>query len=282
MPADSNAGSDNSSEPPSSRKPIFQSAWYWILCLVALDYMSSLGYMPSIAYDVAGRLAPLATLVLVAVTLLGALPVYFYLAGRSPNGQGSIALLERLIPGWLGKLLILILLGFAATDLIFTRTFSAADAAEHVLHSPEGNWQGVLDHLSNQWEGRRHHAPEIVREISSKWSSRQLVVTIVMLAVGLFVSVVFRKGFRRRFIQVAVVTTAVYLVLNALVIGFGVAFLVDHPELIERWWGQVQAGDWQARCRALPAPLTLPSSGWLRSCSFRRSRWGLAVSKWQC
>src|SRR5580658_9182232 len=154
MPADCPV-SDNSTEPPSKRST-YQSAWPWIMCVVGLDYMSTLGYVPSIAFDTSGRLAPLAMAGLVVVTLFGALPVYCYLAGRSPNGQGSLVLLERLIPGWLGKLLILILLGFAATDLIFTRTFSAADAAEHVLHSPEANWQRTIGQLSDQWEQGRH------------------------------------------------------------------------------------------------------------------------------
>ncbi len=246
MPADSTDLCDNSSEPPSKRSA-YQSHWLWFMCLVGLDYMSTLGYVPSIAFDAAGRLAPLAMAGLVVVTLFGALPVYCYLAGRSPNGQGSLILLERLIPGWFGKLLILILLGFAATDLIFTRTFSAADAAEHVLHSPEANWQRTIGQLSEHWEQNRNDVARVARQISAKLSSRQLMVTILLLGVGLVIAVVFRKGFRKRFIQIAVGTVAVYVVLNALLIGFGIAFLLERPELIEHWRNAVQAGDWQAR-----------------------------------
>lgn len=247
MPAKSNSTkADSSSEPPSSR-PIYQTAWPWVLCVVGLDYMSTLGYVPSIAFDVAGRLAPLAMAVLVIVTLLGALPVYCYIAGRSPNGQGSFVLLERLISGWAGKLLILVLLGFAATDLIFTRTFSAADAAEHILHCPEQNCRQSLDHLSCYWEQNRDGMPGFLRALSDTWSSRQLVVTLLVLAAGLIVTFVFRSGFRKRFIQIAVVTVVFYMALNAILISSGIVYLFGRPELIQNWWQAVQQGDWQAR-----------------------------------
>src|SRR5438876_10283912 len=94
----------------------YQSHWLWVLCLVGVDYFSSLAYQPSIAFEAAGFLAPLATVVVVLFTFLGALPVYAYVAGRSPHGQGAAGLLERAVPGWIGKLLILILLGLAAAD----------------------------------------------------------------------------------------------------------------------------------------------------------------------
>src|SRR6516225_10036991 len=90
---------------------VVQSYWLWVLCLIGLDYFSTLGYQPSIAYEAAGRLAPLATLVVAGVTLFCALPVYLHVAARSPNGQGAIGLVERLVPGWVGKMVILVLLG---------------------------------------------------------------------------------------------------------------------------------------------------------------------------
>ena len=41
--------------------------WVWVLCLLGLDYFSTLGYQPSIAFESVGVLAPPATVVLVLV-----------------------------------------------------------------------------------------------------------------------------------------------------------------------------------------------------------------------
>src|SRR2546430_2580798 len=111
----------SSEKASTSRKPHPPSFWLWVMCLTGVDYFSTLGYQPSIAFEATGLLTPFATVILVLVTIFGALPVYRHVAGKSPHGQGSIAMLERLVSGWLGKFLVLVLLGFAATDFVITK-----------------------------------------------------------------------------------------------------------------------------------------------------------------
>src|SRR5580765_4324706 len=149
----------NSGQTTQAQTPPHQSFWLWVMCLTGVDYFSTLGYQPSIAFEATGLLTPFATIILVLVTLFGALPVYARVAARSPHGQGSIAMLERLVHGWTGKSLVLMLLGFAATDFVITQTLSAADAAVHLRHNPF-------------WE----RMPAAIRAISE--SRQQLLLTM--------------------------------------------------------------------------------------------------------
>lgn len=177
--------------------------WWQVMCLTGVDYFSTLGYQPGIAFLAAGLLSPLATLVLVLVTLLGALPVYSLVARQSPNGQGSISMLAELFPGWIGKLLILCLLGFAATDFIITMTLSAADATSHVIENP----------------------------FFPNWLHHRLGLTLFLIGV---LGLIFLLGFREA-IGVAVLLVASYLVLNAVVIAVGLAEVFRHPETLSTW-----------------------------------------------
>ena len=190
------------------------------MCLTGVDYFSTLGYQPSIAVQNAGMLAPLATVVLVLVTLFGALPVYRYVAGHSFEGQGSIGMLAKLMSGWWGKGIVLVLLGFAATDYVITKTMSAADAAVHLVENPF--W---IKAVGAQAEGD---------------ARQQTVVTIFLLVL---LGAMFMRGFRE-VIGLAVIIVGVYLVLNAIVIGYGVKYLVEHPDRWTLWTTRVGDGDW--------------------------------------
>src|SRR6478736_2743156 len=180
-------------------------SWWQVMCLTGVDYFSTLGYQPAIAALAAGVISPLATLVLVAITLLGALPVYRRVAGESHRGEGSIAMLERLMPRWGGKLFVLVLLGFAATDFMITMTLSAADATAHLVENP----------------------------ISPGWMQGQNVgITLFLLAL---LAAVFLRGFKEA-IGVAVAIVGIYLGLNVVVVITTIFEVLQHPVAVDNWW----------------------------------------------
>lgn len=197
-----------------------QSFWLWVMCLTGVDYFSTLGYQPSIAVQNAGLLTPFATVVLVLVTLFGALPVYRYVAGRSFEGQGSIGMLARLVSGWTGKILVLVLLGFAATDYVITKTMSAADAGVHMIEN---------SHWPKEWFGG-----------DATLLGQQIGVTVGLLVL---LGGVFLKGFKEA-IGIAVALVGVYLVLNVVILGYSISFLAQHPERVNLWLTRLQAGEW--------------------------------------
>jgi len=178
--------------------------WWKVIWLTGVDYFSTLGYQPGIALLAAGVVAPLATLILVLVTMLGALPVYVQVAGRSFAGQGSIAMLENLLKGWKGKALVLVLLGFAATDFVITMTLSAADAAKHAIENPF--LHGYL-------------------------GEHQILITLAIL---ILLALLFLRGFKEA-IGLATFAAVPYLALNLVVLGRGVWEVTRHPTLLADW-----------------------------------------------
>lgn len=176
------------------------------MCLTGVDYFSTLGYQPGIAFLAAGILSPFATLVLILLTLFGALPMYRRVAAESPHGDGSISMLENLLSRWKGKLFVLVLLGFASTSFIITITLSAADATAHIIENPF-----VIEHLTFL-----HH---------------RIVITLGLIA-GL--GAIFLRGFKEA-IGIAVVIVAIYLVLNLVIVAVGFFEIATHATVALDW-----------------------------------------------
>jgi hypothetical protein len=218
---------------PGPAQPRFTYPWWIVLFLVGLDYFSSLAYLPSIAVAQVGPLAPIAAVGVVVVTLLAALPVYWYVVGRSPHGFGATGLLEQHLHGWGGKLLILVLLGFVATDFVITRTLSVSDASTHILGNPY--WKEQSRAVAEDPESVRESLPEILKGRFFDFWNEQLLLTVglTILSFGLYFFLV--HGLTRGFLRIAIAVTGVYLALTAVIVVSGLAYLAAHPELVDAW-----------------------------------------------
>ena len=219
---------------PKSAGSIPPSSWWLVLCLIGLDYFSTLAYLPSLAVEAAGPLAPLAALLVVAVTWLAALPVYLYVVGRSPHGRGGTGVIEGLVPGWVGKLIVLLILAFVATDFVVTQNLSVADAAEHLranVYFKEHVDPLVTEHIHpEQW-----FASPLWQRIARVFD-RQLVTTLLLSLVSFSLWAWWRTGSARIFLRVAALVVVTYLALNAIVLGSALEYLAnDGKPLVEDW-----------------------------------------------
>jgi hypothetical protein len=194
--------------------PQHHYAWWLIMCLCGVDYFSTLGYQPSIAFEGAGTLAPIATLILVLVTLLGALPIYCHVAAETPDGVGSVGMIERMFSGWTAKIAVLVLVGFAATDFVITKTLSAADAAAHLISNPL-----YAGHVPGFMQG-------------------QMAVTMFLLVL---LGGMFLKGYGE-VVGLATILVVAYIGLTAVIVAAGVWYLIGHPTLLPQWLSQIAAG----------------------------------------
>jgi hypothetical protein len=186
------------------------------MCLTGVDYFSTLGYQPSIGAQaaiaaavsagVAGNagLSPIATLILVAITIFGALPMYKQVAVESPHGAGSLAIIEKMLPGWKRVIVMLGLIAFVMLAFLITITLSAADATKHLAEN-ELTKQFVI--------------------------GQEVFITNILIGV---LGGIFLLGFTEA-IVVAIPIVAVFILGSAVIGVTALLHVVAHPSLISAW-----------------------------------------------
>ncbi|HEY7152917.1 MAG TPA: hypothetical protein VH575_03060 [Gemmataceae bacterium] len=221
-------------------------AWWLVLGLVGLDCFSTLGYLPTLAVEGASppQIAPLAAAAVSILILFAALPVYLYIVGRSPHGQGATGLIESYTSGWGGKIVILFLLGFVATDFVMTRTLSTADASAHLLDNP--HVKSGIGWIMGRKDALHHALPlELQGWVTDRifhWWDDQLTITVILIVLGFGLFFYLLRGFTRGFMYAAAAIVVLFLVLNGLVIGSSLAYIARNPEYITNWMDLIRFG----------------------------------------
>ncbi len=228
MAAPSRPGANHSANP-----------WPLVLCLVGVDYFSTLAYLPSIAVQAAGPWAPVAAAGVVLITFLLALPVYWYIVGRAPDGRGATGVLEDLIAGWRGKIVVLTLLGFAAADFVITRSLSVADATVHLLHNPHG--QRLLARLPVGLRIDDHIWWPPLERVLTRLIQPQVTITLGLSIVSFAAWQLLKRGLTRRILFVTAAAVCCYLAVLSVVIVSALAHLARHPEMLQSWSADVFA-----------------------------------------
>jgi len=257
-------------QPLDSRRAAY--AWPFVLCLVGVDYFSTLAYLPSIAVQAAGPLAPVAAGAVVLVTFLLALPVYWYVVGRAPDGRGATGLLEQHIAGWRGKLVVLTMLGFAAADFVITRSLSLADATIHLLHNPHGRkW---LERLPESYLPDSGALWPPLQSLLQSLAQPQVFVTLALSIISFGLWYVLRRGFTRRIMLATTLAVGCYLLLAGIVIGCALVDLANDPAVLTSWWDEI------APAANATEPMAAESHwwAWLAACLWSFPQMALGLS----
>ena len=189
---------------PEAREGEEQHAWWQVVCLTGVDYFSTLGYIPGIAIAAAGALSPIATLLIVLLTLFGMLPMYRVVAAESPHGQGRSR---------------------CSSACSRSGRASCSSFACLVSWRPPGSSPSRFRRRtprptsSRTRSGRR---PLGIREYSSRWCC------------SLSSARVFLKGFREA-IGIAVAVVGAYLLVNLVVVAAGFYEIATQPGVLADW-----------------------------------------------